>query len=83
MENMSYRCLMALIFAFLWRKNSNSEHRDQKSTLLNILVGLDQPDKGEVWLSGVKLADLSEKRLCKWRNESLGLFINSIIVTRV
>ena len=43
-----------------------------KSTLLNILAGLDQPDKGEVWLSGVKLADLSEKRLCKWRNESLG-----------
>ncbi len=43
-----------------------------KSTLLNILAGLDQPDSGEVWLSGVKLADLSEKRLCKWRNESLG-----------
>ena len=43
-----------------------------KSTLLNILAGLDQPDKGEVWLSGVRLADLSEKRLCKWRNESLG-----------
>ena len=43
-----------------------------KSTLLNILAGLDQPDKGEVWLSGVRLADLNEKRLCKWRNESLG-----------
>ena len=43
-----------------------------KSTLLNILAGLDQPDKGEVWLSGLRLADLNEKRLCKWRNESLG-----------
>ena len=43
-----------------------------KSTLLNILAGLDQPDEGEVWLSGVRLADLNEKRLCKWRNESLG-----------
>ena len=43
-----------------------------KSTLLNILAGLDQPDEGEVWLSGIRLTDLNEKRLCKWRNESLG-----------
>ena len=43
-----------------------------KSTLLNILAGLAQPDEGEVWLSGVRLADLNEKRLCKWRNQSLG-----------
>ena len=43
-----------------------------KSTLLNILAGLDKPDDGQVWLSGVRLTDLTEKQLCKWRNESLG-----------
>ncbi len=43
-----------------------------KSTVLNILAGLDEPDEGEVWLTGVKLSNLSEKQLCKWRNQSLG-----------
>ncbi len=43
-----------------------------KSTLLNVLAGLDEPDEGEVWLTGVQLSDLSEMQLCKWRNQSLG-----------
>ncbi len=43
-----------------------------KSTFLNILGGLDEPDSGDVWISGEKLSDFNERQLCKWRNENLG-----------
>jgi putative ABC transport system ATP-binding protein len=44
-----------------------------KTTLLNILVGLDDPTTGEVWLLGRNLAALSEPLRAQLRRESVGL----------
>ncbi len=43
-----------------------------KSTLLHILGGLDQPDEGEVIISGKNMASMNEKQRGFVRNESLG-----------
>jgi lipoprotein-releasing system ATP-binding protein len=43
-----------------------------KSTLLHILGGLDTPSSGQVFLDGVNLAGLSERKLSELRNRSLG-----------
>ena len=43
-----------------------------KSTLLNLLGGLDTPTRGEVWVSGRKLSDMSESERDHWRNRQLG-----------
>ncbi len=44
-----------------------------KSTLLNLLAGLDRPDAGEIWLKGEDLAQAAEARLCQLRRQSIGL----------
>jgi len=44
-----------------------------KSTLLNLLVGLDQPDAGEVIVAGRSLAGLDEDALAAWRARHVGL----------
>ena len=43
-----------------------------KSTLLNILGALDRADRGEVWVGGLNLAQLDEKALALFRNETVG-----------
>jgi len=43
-----------------------------KSTLLHILGGLDQPDRGEVWVGGASLWSISARQRSELRNESLG-----------
>lgn len=43
-----------------------------KSTLLHLLAGLDQADRGEVFIAGQSIFDLSEAELCALRNEQLG-----------
>ena len=43
-----------------------------KSTLLHLLGGLEKPSSGEVTMDGVKLGEISEARLGKLRNRSLG-----------
>jgi ABC-type lipoprotein export system ATPase subunit len=43
-----------------------------KSTLLNLLGGLDRPSAGEVWLSGRRTDQLSERALARMRRESVG-----------
>lgn len=43
-----------------------------KSTMLNLLGGLDQPSDGAVFVSGVALSGLSEKQLCELRNQRMG-----------
>ncbi len=43
-----------------------------KSTLLNIIGGLDSADSGEVILDGLRLTELSEKKLCRIRRERIG-----------
>ncbi|MBE5923300.1 MAG: ABC transporter ATP-binding protein [Lachnospiraceae bacterium] len=43
-----------------------------KSTLLNIIGGIDSPDSGNVSIDGVKMADMKEKQLTKYRRNHLG-----------
>jgi putative ABC transport system ATP-binding protein len=43
-----------------------------KSTLLNLLGGLDQPTKGNVFLDGQDLAQLSEEQLAFLRRQKMG-----------
>lgn len=42
-----------------------------KSTLLNILSGLEKPDQGEVLYDGENIASLSESQLTKFRKEQV------------
>jgi putative ABC transport system ATP-binding protein len=48
-----------------------------KSTLLQMLGGLDHPTSGEVVLDGIDLAKLSEARLTKVRSENIGFVFQS------
>ncbi|MFE2097741.1 MULTISPECIES: ABC transporter ATP-binding protein [unclassified Streptomyces] len=48
-----------------------------KSTLLQMLGGLDRPTDGEVVLDGTDLAKLSEARLTKVRSENIGFVFQS------
>ncbi|MDF3146377.1 MULTISPECIES: ABC transporter ATP-binding protein [unclassified Streptomyces] len=48
-----------------------------KSTLLQMLGGLDRPTAGEVVLDGTDLAKLSETRLTKVRSENIGFVFQS------
>ncbi|MEV6112109.1 ABC transporter ATP-binding protein [Streptomyces sp. NPDC052109] len=48
-----------------------------KSTLLQMLGGLDRPTSGEVVLDGTDLAQLSEARLTKVRSENIGFVFQS------
>ena len=43
-----------------------------KSTLLHVLGGLDSIDSGEIRIDGVRLADLSDTELVKFRNHHVG-----------
>jgi putative ABC transport system ATP-binding protein len=48
-----------------------------KSTLLQMLGGLDRPTEGSVLLDGVDLAKLSEAKLTKVRSENIGFVFQS------
>jgi ABC-type lipoprotein export system ATPase subunit len=43
-----------------------------KSTLLHLLGGLDRPSRGEVWLAGRRIDDLSERQLAHLRRSTVG-----------
>jgi lipoprotein-releasing system ATP-binding protein len=43
-----------------------------KSTLLHVLGGLDSIDSGEIRIDGIRLADLSDTELVKFRNRHVG-----------
>ena len=44
-----------------------------KSTLLNLLTGIDRPCQGEVIVSGSALQRLSEEKLSRWRGSNIGI----------
>ena len=44
-----------------------------KSTVLNLLGGLDRPSAGEVWVDGQAVHALPERDLASWRGRSVGI----------
>ena len=48
-----------------------------KSTLLNLIAGLDPADQGRVVLDGEDLADLDENALTRWRRNKLGFIFQA------
>jgi putative ABC transport system ATP-binding protein len=44
-----------------------------KSTLLNLLTGIDRPCQGEVLVNGSALHRLSEEKLSRWRGRNIGI----------
>ena len=43
-----------------------------KSTLLNLMGGLDDPDAGEILISGKAVGPMNESRRAEWRNANVG-----------
>ena len=48
-----------------------------KSTLMHILGALDRADRGQYWLDGIEISELSKRQLSKLRNEKLGFVFQS------
>ncbi|WP_370981324.1 ABC transporter ATP-binding protein [Agaribacterium sp. ZY112] len=48
-----------------------------KSTLLNLMGGLDRPTEGNVLMSGVAIDTFSEAKLTRWRSENIGFVFQS------
>jgi len=44
-----------------------------KSTMLNMITGIDRPSSGEVWVSSTPLHTLSENQMALWRGKNLGI----------
>ena len=44
-----------------------------KSTLLNMVTGIDRPSGGEVLVSGLPVHAMSENQLAKWRGQEVGI----------
>jgi putative ABC transport system ATP-binding protein len=44
-----------------------------KSTVLNLLGGLDRPSAGEIWVDGQAVHALSERDLAQWRGRAVGI----------
>jgi len=43
-----------------------------KSSLLNLIAGIDLPDRGQVWIDGTELTALSERRRTLFRRRHIG-----------
>src|SRR5262245_47631915 len=48
-----------------------------KTTLLNIIAGIDRPSRGEVEIDGVRIATMSDRELAHWRNNHIGFVFQS------
>jgi len=44
-----------------------------KSTLINLIAGLDRPDLGEIWVDGRRVDTMSESELAVFRRRHIGI----------
>jgi len=44
-----------------------------KSTMLNMITGIDRPTKGEVFVGGEAVHEMSENQLARWRGKNVGV----------
>ncbi|MCH9646661.1 MAG: ABC transporter ATP-binding protein [Deltaproteobacteria bacterium] len=49
-----------------------------KSTILNLLAGIDRPDSGQVRVAGVSISDLREPERTRFRRERVGVIYQSL-----
>lgn len=48
-----------------------------KSTLLNLIAGIDHPSRGEIVVAGHALQNLGNERLARWRGEHVASYSSS------
>jgi putative ABC transport system ATP-binding protein len=48
-----------------------------KTTLVNMITGVDHPTQGEVWVNGMAVHKLNENQLALWRGRNLGVIYQS------
>ena len=48
-----------------------------KTTLINMLTGVDHPTSGEIWVDGTPIHQLNENQLALWRGRKLGIIYQS------
>ncbi|MEW5871524.1 MAG: ABC transporter ATP-binding protein [Chloroflexota bacterium] len=48
-----------------------------KTTLVNVLTGVDRLSGGEAWVAGAALHELSDSQLARWRGRNLGIVYQS------
>jgi ABC-type lipoprotein export system ATPase subunit len=44
-----------------------------KTTMLNLITGIDRPTAGEIWIAGTPVHELSENRTARWRGLTVGV----------
>ena len=44
-----------------------------KSTLVNMITGIDRPTSGEVFIDGVSIPSMPDDRLARWRGKNMGV----------
>lgn len=44
-----------------------------KSTMINMITGIDRPTNGEVWVNGTPIHKFSENQMAKWRGTNMGV----------
>lgn len=44
-----------------------------KSTMINMITGIDRPSAGEVWVNGTPIHKFSENKMAKWRGVNMGV----------
>lgn len=48
-----------------------------KTTLINMMAGIDQATSGEVWVDGMPLHEMPEKEITLWRGQNMGVIYQS------
>jgi putative ABC transport system ATP-binding protein len=48
-----------------------------KTTLINMISGVDQTTRGEVWVNGIAVHEMTEDDLAPWRGKNLGVIYQS------
>lgn len=44
-----------------------------KSTMINMITGIDRPTAGEVWVNGTSIHKFNENQMAKWRGTNMGV----------
>jgi putative ABC transport system ATP-binding protein len=51
-----------------------------KSTLINMITGIDYPTSGEVWVGGTDVRHLGEGQMAVWRGRTIGVVLSGTVV---